>query len=922
MLPVNYCVKVLEGLYVQASWDPQRCVHLRDYEVQLKLDYSPELEEIESRCCGFNCFIYYCLRTEHVYNAFYRRFGHGFVLVDNEDFQRNGFDGHDCSGCHHRDPLFLLVNHNRLLSPENQRKTAANLRLEKELFNFYEDTAMTEKTIRDRNIVIDKIHDMIERVWSGLPDFRVEFFGSTRTRLANDSSDLDLAIVIPQYINADRETLKHLKEMRNSIYNMHCLASKLREIGMIDVEPIQGARVPICKFVDPETGLRCDINASSSLGVENSQLIDEYRKLDTRVGPFLYALKYFVKQRDINDNQKGTLSSYAYCLLGIYYLMNHEHDSPIIPNLHNFKSNCDECRGYGCKIGTTNHIVEKQQVRYHDCIEVVSGSKYQVKKEKRRQDCVTTRWDGFCFDNLGKIMLDFFKWASNIENLTTHMSIRYSGMDIPNVPNKFFKKSMVIQDPFILIKNVASSCSEAGLNKILAEFQRGAHLLEKTDTTFVDMCNMRSELGSYPQISSTTMEVPLKFIRPRNRKSKNQAKQRKQQNFNQPIHLELGYHNYIRQLQQGVKTNLFLKDTIDSYTKHLKLRSRQNGNNWRVDDLVQILGTASRVEKLSFVDFHALSTETILPVIALLPNVKHIEFKYCHIVSIPLIQHKFIANNALPQRSLSSAIKSVSYVWTDFTAKAVIPCLFQQISHLELGSNRSKYESANELIVNSLPQHCPNITHLTIALPQIEEPIICDTIAHYGKQLQQLSIKCIGHRTLLVISTRALNLQKLALRVTIDSQKEEEEDVSPYMNHIVATCKYLESFEIASTQLDQDVPNEIWEAIIACGKVDVTNTSQKRESRARSALMVRQRNQVAKNDPKSGMASRQRLPLRRNSFWFGTVSEEALEQRYHYNNSISGRYQHQRNNSEQLQLTRSELARAASANSTLNAGLI
>jgi len=89
------------------------------------------------------------------------------------------------------------------------------------------------------------------------------------------------------------------------------------------------------------------------------------------------------------------------------------------------------------------------------CVEVISDSKYQTKKEQGRQAATITQWDGYCLDNLGKIMLEFFKWASNIENLTRHMSICYSDMDIPNVPNKWFRKSMVIQDPFVLSKNVA-----------------------------------------------------------------------------------------------------------------------------------------------------------------------------------------------------------------------------------------------------------------------------------------------------------------------------------------------------------------------------------------------------------------------------------------------------------------------------------
>ncbi|EPB87642.1 hypothetical protein HMPREF1544_05525 [Mucor circinelloides 1006PhL] len=455
MLPVDYCVNVLEGLYLQATWDQARCVRLFDYEQDLRLDFSQELFEIEGRYCGFMCFMYYCLRTEHVYNAFYERFGCGFVFVENDqDFRCNGFDGHECNDCRFEDPLFLLIDHNKFDSYEYQTKKMASLRLEKELFKFYQDDAMTQKTIRDRNIVIDKVTAMIRNVWSDL-DFSVEPFGSTRTRLASDSSDLDLAIIIPEYSNAGRETLKNLKNIRTSIYNMHCLAAELRSIGMVNVEAIPGASVPICKFSDPETGLQCDVNASSSLGVENSQLINDYRKLDTRVGPFLYALKYFVKKRNINDNRRGTLSSYAYCLLGIYYLMNYKHDSPILPNLQNFRSNCDECHGYGCKSGITDYYVGKQQVCYHDCVEVISDSKYQMRKDPGGYGGTKTQWDGYCLDSLGVIILEFFKWASKIDNLTRHMSIYHSPEDIPSAPNKWFRKSMVIQDPFILDKNVA-----------------------------------------------------------------------------------------------------------------------------------------------------------------------------------------------------------------------------------------------------------------------------------------------------------------------------------------------------------------------------------------------------------------------------------------------------------------------------------
>lgn len=70
---------------------------------------------------------------------------------------------------------------------------------------------------------------------------------------------------------------------------------------MRDVEAIGHASVPICKFVDPQTGLNCDINANNILGIENTRMIQRYCDLDSRIRPLIFAIKQFVKQKDINN---------------------------------------------------------------------------------------------------------------------------------------------------------------------------------------------------------------------------------------------------------------------------------------------------------------------------------------------------------------------------------------------------------------------------------------------------------------------------------------------------------------------------------------------------------------------------------------------------------------------------------------------
>lgn len=73
-----------------------------------------------------------------------------------------------------------------------------------------------------------------------------------------------------------------------------------------------------------------------------------------------------------------------------------------------------------------------------------------------------------------------------------------------------------------------SSCSEQGLNRILAEFQRAARLLEETDMTFVDMCNSRAETASYSQFSNTAVEMPIRVAKHRNKKNMNRFRHRMQ----------------------------------------------------------------------------------------------------------------------------------------------------------------------------------------------------------------------------------------------------------------------------------------------------------------------------------------------------------------------------------------------------------
>jgi DNA polymerase sigma len=126
--------------------------------------------------------------------------------------------------------------------------------------------------------------------------------------LGTNKTDLDLCVVIP-YLNQKSDYEKRmLKLLPNSVFNMNSMATHLSQIGMVNLEAINSAIVPICKFTDPFTGLHCDINTNSILGIENTQLIIQYMNLDVRIRPFLFALKFFVQQKSIMDSKYNCIS--------------------------------------------------------------------------------------------------------------------------------------------------------------------------------------------------------------------------------------------------------------------------------------------------------------------------------------------------------------------------------------------------------------------------------------------------------------------------------------------------------------------------------------------------------------------------------------------------------------------------------------
>ena len=98
------------------------------------------------------------------------------------------------------------------------------------------------------------------------------------------------------------------------------MANLLRKNRMSKVFAIPKARVPIVKFIEPETGIECDICVNNLLAVENTTMLRRYSEIDPRLRELVILVKHWSKCRGVNGAFKGFLSSYAYVIMAIHLL--------------------------------------------------------------------------------------------------------------------------------------------------------------------------------------------------------------------------------------------------------------------------------------------------------------------------------------------------------------------------------------------------------------------------------------------------------------------------------------------------------------------------------------------------------------------------------------------------------------------------
>ncbi len=182
------------------------------------------------------------------------------------------------------------------------------LKLHYEIIDFYNFIKLTKKEENIRYKVFNNVMEVINKHY---PNYKGEIFGSFPQGLSLSNSDLDIFLYFKNCPNDKKEILKIL----SNILRILKQSGKFRKIFLIS------AKVPIIKCLDKNSGIKIDI----SINRKSNYITNSYVKSIINKYPCIQYLtlliKFYLRQRKLNDTHKGGISSivifnlvYAYIL--------------------------------------------------------------------------------------------------------------------------------------------------------------------------------------------------------------------------------------------------------------------------------------------------------------------------------------------------------------------------------------------------------------------------------------------------------------------------------------------------------------------------------------------------------------------------------------------------------------------------------
>ncbi|XP_042733322.1 terminal uridylyltransferase 7 isoform X1 [Lagopus leucura] len=293
------------------------------------------------------------------------------------------------------------------------------------------------------NIIEDQAREHIRQnlenfIRLEFPGTKLNLFGSSKNGFGFKQSDLDICMTMDGLETAEGlDCIKIIEDLAKVLK---------KQSGLRNVLPITTAKVPIVKFFHIRSGLEVDISLYNTLALHNTRLLSSYAAIDPRVKYLCYTMKVFTKMCDIGDASRGSLSSYAYTLMVLYFLQ--QRNPPVIPVLQ------------------------------------------EIYKEPKKPEILVDGWNVYFFDKIEELPVvwpDFGKNTESVGQLWLGL-LRFYTEDFDfkehvicirrkNLLTTFKKqwtsKYIVIEDPFDLNHNLGAGLSRKMTNFIMKAFING-----------------------------------------------------------------------------------------------------------------------------------------------------------------------------------------------------------------------------------------------------------------------------------------------------------------------------------------------------------------------------------------------------------------------------------------------------------------
>ncbi|KAH9362013.1 hypothetical protein HPB48_014952 [Haemaphysalis longicornis] len=283
-------------------------------------------------------------------------------------------------------------------------------------------------------------------------DAKLNMYGSSCNGFGSVRSDLDICLTLDS--SEDGKSICHTDMIKE-------LARKLRKHpDMAKIIAITIARVPIVKFYHVPSNLEGDISLFNALALHNTRLLRMYSDIDKRVRILGCTFKHFAKTCNIGDASCGSLSSYAYTLMTIYYLQ--QCKPPIVPVLQELYQEGRE---------KPQVIVKGCNVWFFDDIDRLQGV-----------------WSEFGQNNksVGELWLGLLTFYTEVFNFKEQVVCIRQKAPLTKLQKMWTNKCIAIEDPFDLDHNVGGGVSHRMSAYIMKVFNKARFLFATPITKLPD----------------------------------------------------------------------------------------------------------------------------------------------------------------------------------------------------------------------------------------------------------------------------------------------------------------------------------------------------------------------------------------------------------------------------------------------------